>query len=108
MEVGTISFEVRIPMKKPKIFMEFFYISFRKKYLFFDSTILFWKKTKIFMETLLYRQKATEKQGFRIICKMAILRGEFMDGSCWGAISSTLIIPFRKPLNSNHISLDTF
>ena len=31
-----------------------------------------------------------------------------MDASCWGAISSTLIIPFRKPLNSNHISLDTF
>ena len=60
-EVGTISFEVRIPMKKPKIFMEFFYVSFRKKYLFLDSTILFWKKTKIFMETLLYRQKATEK-----------------------------------------------
>ena len=33
---------------------------------------------------------------------------QFMDASCWGAISSTLIIPFRKPLNSNHISLDTF
>ena len=31
-----------------------------------------------------------------------------MNASCWGAISSTLIIPFRKPLNSNHISLDTF
>ena len=29
-EVGTISFEVRIPMKKPKIFMEFFYVRFRK------------------------------------------------------------------------------
>ena len=24
-EVGTICFEIRIPMKKPKIFMEFFY-----------------------------------------------------------------------------------
>ena len=33
----------------------------KKIYLFLDSTILFWKKTKIFMETLLYRQKATEK-----------------------------------------------
>ena len=30
-EVGTICFEIRIPMKKPKIFMEFFYVSFRKK-----------------------------------------------------------------------------
>ena len=29
-EVGTTCFEVRIPMKKPKIFMEFFYVSFRK------------------------------------------------------------------------------
>ena len=31
-EIGTISFEVRIPMKKPKIFLEFFYVSFQKKY----------------------------------------------------------------------------
>jgi hypothetical protein len=60
-KIGTISFEVRIPMKKTKIFMEFFYVSFRQNKLFLDSTILFWKRTKIFMETLLYRQKATEK-----------------------------------------------
>jgi hypothetical protein len=60
-EVGTICFEIRISMKKPKIFMEFFYVSFRKKYLYLDSTILFWKKTKIFMEMILYHQKATEK-----------------------------------------------
>ena len=33
-------------------------------YLYLDSTILFWKKTKIFMETLLYNEKATEKLGF--------------------------------------------
>ena len=50
-------------MKKPKIFMEFFYLSLQKKYLYLDSAILFWKKTKVFMETLLYREKATEKQG---------------------------------------------
>ena len=29
-EICTISFEVRIPMKKPKIFLESFYVSFRK------------------------------------------------------------------------------
>ena len=29
-EVGTICFEIRIPMKKPKIFMEFFYLGIRK------------------------------------------------------------------------------
>ena len=29
-EIGAISFEVRISMKKPKIFMEFFYVSFLK------------------------------------------------------------------------------
>ena len=29
-KVGTICFEVRIPMNKPKIFMEFFYVSFQK------------------------------------------------------------------------------
>ena len=41
-EVGTICFEIRIPMKKPKIFMEFFYVSFQK-YLFifgFNNFIL--------------------------------------------------------------------
>jgi hypothetical protein len=40
--------------------MEFFYVSFRKKVSIFNF-ILFWKKTKIFMETLLYRQEASEK-----------------------------------------------
>ena len=34
-EVGTICFEVRIPMKKTKIFLEFLYISFRKKICIF-------------------------------------------------------------------------
>ena len=29
--------------------------------MYLDSTILFWKKTKILMETLLYHQKATEQ-----------------------------------------------
>ena len=29
-EVGTICFKVRIPMKKPKIFMESFHINFQK------------------------------------------------------------------------------
>ena len=33
----------------------------KKIYLHLDSTILFWKETKIFMETILYHQKATEK-----------------------------------------------
>ena len=47
-------------MKKRKIFMEFFYVSFQKNNLYLDSAILFWKKTKIFMETPLYREKATE------------------------------------------------
>ena len=32
----------------------------KNNYLYLDSTILFWKKTKIFMETRLYREKATE------------------------------------------------
>ena len=41
-EVGTICFEVRIPMKTPKIFMEIFYVSFQKiKSTFeFDNFIL--------------------------------------------------------------------
>ena len=57
-EVGTICFEIRIPMKKPKIFTEFFYLSFQSKFGF-NNFIL--EKTKIFMETLLYREKATGK-----------------------------------------------
>ena len=52
MEVGTICFEVRILMKKK-----------RKKidnYLDLDPTILFWKKTKIILDTFLYRESKTE------------------------------------------------
>ena len=30
-EVATICLEVRIPMKKPKIYMEFFHVSFQKQ-----------------------------------------------------------------------------
>jgi hypothetical protein len=41
-------------MKKPKNIYE-------NNYSYLDSTILFRKKTKIFMEMLLYREKATEK-----------------------------------------------
>ena len=48
-EVGFSCFEVRNPMKKTYLwnFSE-------KEYLYLDSTILFWKKTKIFMEMLLH------------------------------------------------------
>ena len=60
-EVGTISFEIRIPMKKPKIFKEFFYVSFRKKRFIFGFNNFILEENKIFMETLLYLQKATEK-----------------------------------------------
>ena len=31
--------------------------------MYLDSTILFWRKTKIFMEMLLYHQKTTKKIG---------------------------------------------
>ena len=49
--------EIQIPMKKPN-----FSTSVSKNdYSYLDSTILFWKETKIFMETLLNHQKATEK-----------------------------------------------
>ena len=30
-------------------------------YMYLNSTIIFWKETKIFMETLIYREKATKK-----------------------------------------------
>ena len=38
-EVGTICFEVRIPKKKTKIVMEFFYVSFSKKILIIGFNI---------------------------------------------------------------------
>ena len=60
-EVGNICFEVRIPMKKPKIFLEFFYVSFQNKILYLDSTTLFWKKTKMYLETFSFQQKASEQ-----------------------------------------------
>ena len=47
--------------------MEFSTEVSEKKYLFFDSTISFWKKTKIFMEMLLYHQKATEKRASNLL-----------------------------------------
>ena len=50
-------------MQKPKIFLEFFYVSFQKNILDLDSTILFWKKTKIYLETFLVHQKASEQYG---------------------------------------------
>ena len=51
-EVGTICFEVRIPLKTNKNIYGIFPHKFPKKnYLDLDSTILFWKKTKIIMET---------------------------------------------------------
>ena len=58
-EVGTIYFEIRIPMKKPKIFLEFFCERFQNKILYLDLTILFWKKTKIYLESFLFHQKTS-------------------------------------------------
>ena len=57
MEVGTICFEIRMPMKKPKIFLEFFYVSFRKKISIVGFSNFILEEN---METLLYREKATE------------------------------------------------
>ena len=45
-EVSTISFEVRILMKKPKIFMECFYVSFRKKIFIFGFNNFIWEENK--------------------------------------------------------------
>ena len=47
--------------KQQHIFGIFLHKFPKKKYSYLDSTILFWKKTRIFMETLLYRQKTTEQ-----------------------------------------------
>ena len=39
--VGTVCFEIRIPMKKPKKYMKFFYVSFQKKIIIeFNNLIL--------------------------------------------------------------------
>jgi hypothetical protein len=59
--LSGISFEVRIPMKRPKIFIEFFYVSFQRKIFIFGFNNFILEENKIFMETLLYHQKATEK-----------------------------------------------
>ena len=45
-EIGTISFEVRIPMKKQKIFLESFYVSFRKQLSKFGFNNLILEETK--------------------------------------------------------------
>ena len=46
-------------MKKPKIFLEFFCERFQNKILYLDLTILFWKKTKIYLESFLFHQKTS-------------------------------------------------
>ena len=53
-------------MKRQKIFMELFYVSFRNKFILGINNFI-QKKTKIFMRTLLYHQKAIEKWGYRNI-----------------------------------------
>ena len=45
-EIGTVSFEVRIPMKKQKIFLESFYVSFRKQLSKFGFNNLILEETK--------------------------------------------------------------
>ena len=45
-EIGTISFEVRIPMKKPKIFMKFFYVSFWKNIFIFGFKNFIFEENK--------------------------------------------------------------
>ena len=60
-KVVTICFEIRIPKKKSKIFMEFFYVSFQKWLFIFGFNNFILQENKIFMKILLYREKATEK-----------------------------------------------
>ena len=45
-EIGTISFQVRIPMKKPKIFLDSFYVSLQKQLLKFGFNNLSLEETK--------------------------------------------------------------
>ena len=53
-EVGTICFEIRIPMKKPKIFMEFFYVSFwKKKSIFGFSNFIVEENKNIYGDTFI-------------------------------------------------------
>ena len=53
-------------MKKRKLFMDLFYVSFRNKFILGINNFI-QKKTKIFMKKLLYHQKAIEKWGYRNI-----------------------------------------
>ena len=56
MKVVTICYEVKIPIKNHEITMESFVI-FHNKYLYLDSAILLFKKTKIFIGTFLFHKK---------------------------------------------------
>ena len=58
-EVGFICFEVRILMKKPKIFLEFFYVTFQKNMFEFNNFILE-ENENIYGKTFI-PQKAPEK-----------------------------------------------
>ena len=52
-EVGTICFEVRIPMKKPKIYMEFFYLSFQKILIFGFNNFILEENKNIYRNTFI-------------------------------------------------------
>ena len=48
-EAGTVCFEARIPMKKTKIFMEFFHVSFQKIRSLKNRALVFQKYLLIFV-----------------------------------------------------------
>ena len=60
-EVDTSCFELGIPKKKLRKYLESFSISFQNKYLDLDSTISFLMETNLFLETVLFHPEILHK-----------------------------------------------
>ena len=70
-----------------------FRISFRKKILYLDSTILFWKETKRYLETFLLTDQITLSLGFfrvKFYILHQMLKKVLKVRSCQGGVTSVI------------------
>ena len=72
-QVGTICFEIRIPIKKPKIFMEFVYLSLQKWLFIFEFNNFILEK-KIYLWKHFYTMKKPLKHRANINVCLSLRR----------------------------------
>ena len=93
--------EKRISRFSAKDFKGCFFVSFPNKYLYLDSTILFWKEPKLFLKMFLFHQNTTGQQGYWQRKKLSECPISFFEKYCT-VIKDLLYPTFRlqKPKNT--------